>query len=263
VIYFGGAPAPLQLEEQQRRLSPGGRNLDWVGLDAGLAPPWRQFVMSRSIVSDSRRRNMAASNAQLCVLPRIQLFVTSETRRLRMARGFRGYGLTGIMAAGIPLAFLLALLAVACTTSRGAPTPGLSVRPSLELGLWIQDGDETLPFQNGAGVNLAAVNVTISVDPYPLPAAPPYCFTAGCSVDNEKMNLYVTRGGQPVPDATVTLRYDMTEMTMGPYVPAVSASENGRYTAPVALLMSGEWWLRISVSAGGSDGTINMFLVRP
>lgn len=144
---------------------------------------------------------------------------------------------------------LLALAAAACGGSGAAgPTGGDSSSPSGAAGeqrLWIKHGEEMQPFRNGDEVTVDAGDVEIFVSPFP-PSR------------TVNIDFYVTRAGQPVEGANVTLQYDMTVMEHGPFQLLAAPTGRGHYLALVDFAMDGEFWMNVAVDAGAGESIINM-----
>ncbi|HXG24514.1 MAG TPA: FixH family protein [Chthonomonadales bacterium] len=104
----------------------------------------------------------------------------------------------------------------------------------------------TAPTATGAtlGTEQAAgpFQVTLSTEP----AAP--------KVGDTHFELRISRGGQPVTDATVQLSLSMPSMNMaGPEATLESGGEHYHTTAKLG--MAGEWEARVTVTADGESGT--------
>ncbi len=143
---------------------------------------------------------------------------------------------------GAALLALLAVTAVACGASVATTAP-----PAARDGqrLWIKQGGQLMPFENGRAVTVDGVEVELSVTPYPMDRS-------------ASIALYVARDGVPLEGATVTLRYDMTLMQHGPLQLLAAPTGRGHYLAPLDLPMTGEFWLDLAVQAPGSEALIRL-----
>jgi nitrogen fixation protein FixH len=120
-----------------------------------------------------------------------------------------------------------------CNGNQPAPTP--PAQPS---------GGGSPPAGAALGTEQAAgpFQVTLSTDPDTPKAG------------NTKFEAKVTKGGQPVKDATVNLSLSMPSMSMmGPEVTLKPAGDE--YEGAANLSMGGEWEAKVTVSAGGETGT--------
>ncbi len=149
------------------------------------------------------------------------------------------------------LAFFMLLLAVAACGGSAAPADvagGSSPEAAAEeQRLWIKQGEETLAFANGDEVASNGVTAEIFVSPYP----------PGRSAN---IDFYLTRGGEPVEGANVSLQYDMTVMEHGPFELLAVPTGRGHYLAPMDFAMDGTFWLNVSVDADGGESVINMLV---
>lgn len=148
------------------------------------------------------------------------------------------------------LAFVMLLLVAACGgSSAPADVAGVSSPEAAAEGqrLWIKQGDETLAFANGDEVASNGITAEIFVSPYP----------PGRSAN---IDFYLTRGGQPVEDANVSLQYDMTVMEHGPFQLLAVPTGRGHYLAAVDFAMDGVFWLNVSADAAGDESVINMLV---
>ena len=144
----------------------------------------------------------------------------------------------------------LALAVVAC--GGGAATPGGSDGPPSDESagdqrLWIKQGEDTLAFANGDEVASNGITAEIFVSPYP----------PGRTAN---IDFYLTRGGEPIEDANVSLQYDMTVMEHGPFQLLAVPTGRGHYLAAVDFAMDGVFWLNVSADAAGVESVINMLV---
>ena len=65
--------------------------------------------------------------------------------------------------------------------------------------------------------------------------------------------------GEPIDDATLTLRGDMTHAGMVPLLAAAGGGENGLYRVPVAWSMSGEWVLTVEAALPDDSRAVQVF----
>lgn len=148
------------------------------------------------------------------------------------------------------LAFVMLLSVAACGGSAspadvaGSPSPEAA---SEEQRLWIKQGDETLAFSNGDEVASNGITAEIFVSPYP----------PGRSAN---IDFYLTRAGEPIEDANVSLQYDMTVMEHGPFELLAVPTGRGHYLAPMDFVMDGNFWLNVSVDAAGDESVINLLV---
>ena len=115
-------------------------------------------------------------------------------------------------------------------------SPEQTLVPS-NLYLILDDGN--IPIENGDSHQLSnELEVQITVDPYP-----PIGLSAHLVLD-----LYLTnRFGTPIKDADISLRYDMFDMTHGPFEPLMINRGNGHYLASLDLIMFGAWGIETSI----------------
>jgi hypothetical protein len=113
--------------------------------------------------------------------------------------------------------------------------------------LWINEGGTSQPFDNGRAVTIDGTDVEIYVSPYP----------PGRTAN---IDFYLTRNGQPVESANVSLQYDMTVMDHGPFKLLAVPTGRGHFLAPVEFLMTGDFWLNVSLDLGGQESVINMLV---
>lgn len=65
----------------------------------------------------------------------------------------------------------------------------------------------------------------------------------------------VTKGGQPVTDATVNLSLSMPSMNMAGPEASLQHMDGGSYEGTANLSMGGDWEAKTSVAGGGDTGT--------
>ena len=156
-------------------------------------------------------------------------------------------GKRSVVAGGL----LLIVAAVACGGGSVAAPTGNDRSPSngaaQEQRLWIKRGEDVQPFKNGDEVSAGGMNAEIFVSPYP----------PGRSAN---IDFYLTRGGEPVEDADVSLQYDMTVMEHGPFELLAVPTGRGHYLAPMDFVMDGNFWLNVSVDAAGDESVINLLV---
>ncbi len=149
------------------------------------------------------------------------------------------------------LAVGLAVAGTACGGSGAVPATGDSAAAQTpndqEPRLWLKQGDQKAPFQNGDSVAVADLNVEVYVSPFP-------------PRRTSNIDFYVTRAGQPVERANVTLQYDMTVMEHGPFQLLAAPTGRGHYLAPVDFAMDGEFWLNVALDVGAGESVINMLV---
>ena len=150
---------------------------------------------------------------------------------------------------------LVSILTAACAggdvlSAPAADNQTAADSPATGERLWIKDGGQTQPLENGRSVTVNGVDVEIFVSPYP----------PGRTAN---MDFYVTRNGQTVEDANVSLQYDMTSMEHGPFRLLAVPTGRGHYLAPLDFRgagMSGDFWINVSVDTGGKESVISMLL---
>ena len=74
------------------------------------------------------------------------------------------------------------------------------------------------------------------------------------------IDFYLTRAGEPIEDADISLQYDMTVMEHGPFELLAVPTGRGHYLAPMDFVMDGDFWLNVSVDADGEESIINMLV---
>ncbi len=116
-----------------------------------------------------------------------------------------------------------------------------------EPRLWIKDGAQVVPLENGRTVTVNGLAVEIYIAPYP-PAR------------RASIDFYLTRQQAPVEGGIVTLQYDMTVMEHGPFAILARATGGGHYLAPMEFPMAGDFWVNASLETGPSRSVINMFV---
>ncbi len=144
-----------------------------------------------------------------------------------------------------------AVVAMACgggDAQVASPGPNLGASAGItEERLWLQQNGARTLFHNGDAVQAAGMDVEIYVSPYP-PAR------------TANIDFYVTRDGQPVETADLTLQYDMTVMEHGPFRLLAAPTGRGHYLAPVDFAMSGDFWLNVAVDTAGTRSVINLLV---
>ena len=148
------------------------------------------------------------------------------------------------------LAFFMLLLAVAACGGSAAPADGDRSSPEAaaeEQRLWIKHGEETLAFANGDEVTSGGITAEIFVSPYP----------PGRSAN---IDFYLTRGGEPIEEANVSLQYDMTVMEHGPFELLAVPTGRGHYLAALDFIMNGDFWLNVSLDIANDESIINLLV---
>lgn len=116
-------------------------------------------------------------------------------------------------------------------------------------------GTPTTAPPNEAGQPVSAVGASIGSEQ----AAGPFQVTLSTEpsapkVGETRFTARVTKGGQPVKDATIAISLSMPAMKMeGPEVTLKAASD--RYEGTANLAMGGDYEAKTTVSAGGDSGT--------
>ncbi|MDO8614332.1 MAG: FixH family protein [Dehalococcoidia bacterium] len=154
--------------------------------------------------------------------------------------------------AGLVVAGLLLLAAVLACGGGGvtAPTgndPSPSKGAAEEQRLWIKHGEDVQPFKNGDEVSAGGMNAEIFVSPYP----------PGRSAN---IDFYLTRGGEPIENANVSLQYDMTVMEHGPFELLAVPTGRGHYLAALDFVMNGDFWLNVSLDIANDESIINLLV---
>jgi hypothetical protein len=134
-------------------------------------------------------------------------------------------------------------------TGRGSEPspPSQSGAAGADPRLWIKENGVQQPFENGRAVTIDGTKVEIYVSPYP----PGRTAT---------IDFYLTRNGQPVENANLSLQYDMTVMEHGPFKLLAVPTGRGHFLAPLEFAMTGDFWLNVSLNLPGQESVINMFV---
>jgi len=116
-----------------------------------------------------------------------------------------------------------------------------------ETRVWIREQGQTAVFENGRSVNAGGTDVEIYVSPFP----------PGRTAN---IDFYLTRDGQPVDRANITLQYDMTIMDHGPFQLLAVPTGRGHFLAPLDFVMDGDFWVNVAVDADGKESVINLLV---
>lgn len=156
--------------------------------------------------------------------------------------GYRGpvrkvFGLVVLLGA-------LAATVAGCTGSTGS-RPGSDAAQAgtawQKTALWVEQGDQTRPFENGTALVNGDVTIEIFVAPYP-PSR------------EGSIDLYVTDTAtrRPVEDGAVRIGFDMY-MPHGNIKAEALPTGGGHFLVPYKLVMPGEWRADIVVRHGSDE----------
>ena len=126
------------------------------------------------------------------------------------------------------------------TESDPASAHGANPEPTgVPSNLYLILDDGNVPIENGESYQLnEELEVQMTLDPYP-----PIGLSAHLVLD-----LYLTdRLGAPIDDADISLRYDMFDMTHGPFESQMINRGNGHYLASLDLIMFGAWGIETTI----------------
>lgn len=116
----------------------------------------------------------------------------------------------------------------------GVPASSSAAAGEKSLAI-IQNRDWTF-IRNGGSVNLGnRLSVDLFLTPYP-----PAQLTA-------VLDLYITRGGQTVTDASVGVTYDMLGMVHGPFVSTAKNLGNGHYALTIDYIEFAAWEHKLAI----------------
>ncbi len=152
--------------------------------------------------------------------------------------GCRGFGLIAILG-------MLALAAAGCGRASGTP-PGAGAQqqsPWQATKLWVEQDDQTRPFENGTALAVGDVTVEIFVAPYP-------------PLREGSIDFYVTDGatGKPV-EGGLKIIFDMY-MPHGSIRADALSTGGGHFLVPYKLVMPGEWRADITIARGGDAASL-------
>ncbi len=134
-----------------------------------------------------------------------------------------------------------------CTGSTGS-RPGSETAqagtPRQKTALWVEQGDQTKPFENGTALVIGDVTIEIFVTPYP-------------PLREGSIDLYVTDSAtrRPVEDGAVRIGFDMS-MPHGNIKAEALPTGGGHFLVPYKLVMPGEWRAEIVVAHGGDQASL-------
>lgn len=140
--------------------------------------------------------------------------------------------------------------AAASPTAQASDTPALEVTPSAtdpwvpaesraDRSSRINVLDDQIFIRNGGEVRLGEdTAVEVFVDPYP-----PSTLTSW-------LDIYLTRDGEPVADASMGIEYDMLAMAHGPFWGEADNIGGGHYLFSLQYIMYGAWDQMITVRIG-------------
>lgn len=107
---------------------------------------------------------------------------------------------------------------------------------------WLRDTGFGEPLPNGGAIPLGdGLAVAVTVVPYP-----PINF------DPATVDFAVTRDGQPVTDAAMTISYDMRFMQHGPFPLDLGTAATGHFTSTYNFFMFGPWQIDATVTLPGA-----------
>ena len=123
------------------------------------------------------------------------------------------------------------------------PTDGPHVPPESidteDKRLSVTVGGETVFIRNGGRVELGDdVAVEIYLDPYPPTTL------------HSVVDLYLTRDGEPVTDASIDVEFDMLAMVHGPFVATAKKIGAGHHLATLDYIMFGAWDQFVTIRQG-------------
>jgi hypothetical protein len=126
---------------------------------------------------------------------------------------------------------------------QAAPTPDAYVLPesvdTVDKRLNVTLGGETTYIRNGGRLELGGdLAVEIYLDPYPPTAL------------HSVVDLYLTREGEPVTDASIDVEFDMLSMAHGPFVATAKQIGGGHHLATLNYIMFGAWDQFVTIRNG-------------
>jgi len=140
--------------------------------------------------------------------------------------------------------------ATASPTAEAGDTPAVEVTPSAtdpwvpaesraDKSSRINVLDDQIFIRNGGEVRLGEdTAIEVFVDPYP-----PSTLTSW-------LDIYLTRDGEPVADASMGIEYDMLAMAHGPFWDEADNIGGGHYLFSLQYIMYGAWDQMITVRIG-------------
>lgn len=98
---------------------------------------------------------------------------------------------------------------------------------------------ETTYIRNGGRVELGDGSaVEFYIDPYPPTAL------------HSTMDIYLTHDGEPIPDASVDVEFDMLAMLHGPFISAAKDIGGGHHLVTLDYIMFGAWDQLVTIRIG-------------
>lgn len=129
------------------------------------------------------------------------------------------------------------------------PTPvnsaGSEGKAGAVASLYALVDGQPIQVRNGGVITAADIEVSVLLNPYPPRTQTDVEFT-------------VSRDGQPIDDANVSLSFDMETMDHGPFRLLAIPVGSGAYIAPLTFNMDGDFWLNVAIDAGGNETVLNL-----
>ncbi len=108
---------------------------------------------------------------------------------------------------------------------------------------WLRGDGLGVPVSNGGTIDLGeGYAVTVTLNPYP-----PVNF------DPATVDYVLTRDGEPVTGAAITVAYDMRFMYHGPFLVDPSIGVDGAFTSTHSFFMFGPWQIDVTATPPGSE----------
>jgi len=110
-------------------------------------------------------------------------------------------------------------------------------RTDKRLGVTV--GGETVYIRNGGRVEMGdGLAVEVYIDPYPPTTL------------HSILDVYVTRDGEPVPDVSVDVEFDMLSMLHGPFNATARDIGAGHHLTTLDYIMFGAWDQFVTIRIG-------------
>lgn len=124
-----------------------------------------------------------------------------------------------------------------------AATPG-TADPWRETAIWVEQDNETRPFENGTRVAAGGLSIEIFVAPYP-------------PLREGSIDLFLTDPAtdRPVEEHAPQIVFDMY-MPHGSIRAAALPMGGGHYLIPYKLVMPGEWRADITITGAGGRAVL-------
>lgn len=150
------------------------------------------------------------------------------------------------IAALVGVILAAAILSVGCSRSSGASSTARDSEqnPWKKTALWVEQGDQTRPIENGQAIAVGDVTVEVFVAPYP-------------PLREGSIDLYVRdrTTGRPVEGGSLKIAFDMY-MPHGSLRAEAMPTGGGHYLIPYKLVMPGEWRLDVTITHRGDDSAL-------